>query len=49
MKKNQKDIYYIMGESRQIVDQSAFVEQIHKHGFEIIYMAEPIDEYRVQQ
>jgi molecular chaperone HtpG len=49
MKENQKDIYYITGESRQIVDQSAFVERVRKRGYEIIYMTEPIDEYCVQQ
>ena len=49
MKENQKDIYYITGESRQIVDQSAFVERVRNRGFEIIYMTEPIDEYCVQQ
>jgi len=49
MKENQKDIYYITGESKQIVEQSAFVERVRKRGFEIIYMTEPIDEYCVQQ
>ncbi|CAF0760428.1 unnamed protein product [Adineta ricciae] len=49
MKENQKDIYYITGESRQVVEQSAFVERVRKRGFEIIYMIEPIDEYCVQQ
>jgi molecular chaperone HtpG len=49
MKENQKDIYYITGESRQIVDQSSFVERVRKRGYEIIYMTEPIDEYCVQQ
>jgi molecular chaperone HtpG len=49
MKENQKDIYYITGDSRQVVDQSAFVERVRKRGFEIIYMTEPIDEYCVQQ
>ena len=48
-KENQKDIYYITGESRQVVDQSAFVERVRQRGFEIIYMTEPIDEYCVQQ
>ena len=49
MKENQKDIYYITGESKQIVDQSAFVERVRKRGLEVIYMTEPIDEYCVQQ
>ncbi|CAF3328866.1 unnamed protein product [Rotaria sp. Silwood1] len=30
MKENQKDIYYITGESRQVVEQSAFVERVRK-------------------
>ena len=49
MKENQKDIYYITGESRDQVAQSAFVERVQKRGFEVIYMTEPIDEYCVQQ
>jgi molecular chaperone HtpG len=49
MKENQKDIYYITGESREVVASSAFVEKVKKRGFEVIYMVEPIDEYCVQQ
>jgi len=49
MKENQKDIYYITGESRDVVGTSAFVEKVKKRGFEVIYMTEPIDEYCVQQ
>jgi molecular chaperone HtpG len=49
MKENQKDIYYITGESKDSVAQSSFVEQVKKRGFEVIYMTEPIDEYCVQQ
>jgi molecular chaperone HtpG len=49
MKENQKDIYYITGESRDVVASSAFVEKVKKRGFEVIYMTEPIDEYCVQQ
>jgi len=49
MKENQKDIYYITGESKEAVSMSSFVEQVKKRGFEVIYMTEPIDEYCVQQ
>uniref|UniRef100_H2B653 Heat shock protein 83 n=1 Tax=Paracyclopina nana TaxID=565004 RepID=H2B653_PARNA len=49
MKENQKDIYYITGESREVVAASAFVERLKKRGFEVVYMTEPIDEYVVQQ
>merc|ERR1712032_1734341 len=49
MKENQKDIYYITGESKDSVQNSAFVERVKKRGFEVIYMIDPIDEYSVQQ
>jgi len=49
MKENQKQIYYITGESKEQVANSAFVERVKKRGFEVIYMTEPIDEYCVQQ
>merc|ERR1719318_1447526 len=49
MKENQKDIYYITGESKEVVAASAFVEPLKKRGLEVVYMTEPIDEYVVQQ
>merc|ERR1719187_507955 len=49
MKENQKSIYYITGETRDQVANSAFVERVKKRGYEVIYMTEPIDEYCVQQ
>merc|ERR1712131_98216 len=49
VKENQKHIYYITGENRDQVSNSAFVERVKKRGFEVIYMTEPIDEYVVQQ
>ncbi|KAK6481556.1 heat shock protein HSP 90-alpha 1 [Huso huso] len=49
MKDTQKHIYYITGETKEQVSHSAFVERLRKHGLEVIYMIEPIDEYCVQQ
>uniref|UniRef100_A0A3P8UQ72 Heat shock protein 90, alpha (cytosolic), class A member 1, tandem duplicate 1 n=1 Tax=Cynoglossus semilaevis TaxID=244447 RepID=A0A3P8UQ72_CYNSE len=49
MKENQKHIYYITGETKEQVANSAFVERLRKAGLEVIYMIEPIDEYCVQQ
>merc|ERR1711917_96665 len=43
------DIYYITGESKEVVAASAFVERLKKRGLEVVYMTEPIDEYVVQQ
>uniref|UniRef100_A0A6B2EDE1 Heat shock protein 83 n=1 Tax=Phlebotomus kandelakii TaxID=1109342 RepID=A0A6B2EDE1_9DIPT len=49
MKENQKHIYFITGESKEQVSNSAFVERVKKRGFEVVYMTEPIDEYVIQQ
>merc|ERR1711868_238217 len=49
MKENQKSIYFITGENRESVENSAFVERVKKRGYEVLYMVDPIDEYAVQQ
>lgn len=49
MKENQKHIYFITGESKEVVANSAFVERLKKRNYEVVYMTEPIDEYCVQQ
>lgn len=49
MKEGQKHIYFITGESRDVVENSAFVERLRKRGYEVLYMIDPIDEYATQQ
>lgn len=48
MKDNQKHVYFITGESKDQVSNSAFVERVKARGFEVVYMTEPIDEYVIQ-
>merc|ERR1711974_216369 len=49
MKDNQKDIYYMTGESKEAIANSSFVERLNQRGFEVLFMTEPIDEYCIQQ
>jgi len=44
MKENQKAIYYIAAESKDIAASSPFVEDLLKREMEILYLVEPIDE-----
>uniref|UniRef100_A0A668UE61 Histidine kinase/HSP90-like ATPase domain-containing protein n=1 Tax=Oreochromis aureus TaxID=47969 RepID=A0A668UE61_OREAU len=43
------ELFAELGESKDQVANSAFVERVRKRGFEVLYMTEPIDEYCVQQ
>merc|ERR1719450_1701722 len=49
MKENQEVVYYITGESKDVVENSPFMEAFKKRGLEVLYMVDPIDEHATQQ
>jgi len=44
MKENQKGIYYVAADSKEIAEGSPFVEELLNRDIEILYLVEPIDE-----
>lgn len=45
MKKDQKEIYYIFGNSRDAVESDPHTEIFRKKGLEVFYLYDPIDEF----
>ncbi|KAJ3048375.1 hypothetical protein HK097_010632 [Rhizophlyctis rosea] len=45
MKKGQKQIFFITGESNEVVERSPFVEKLVAKGFEVLYFTDGLDEY----
>jgi len=49
MKEGQDKIYYLCGETKKTVETAPFLEGLKKKGYEVLLMADPMDEYAMQQ
>jgi heat shock protein beta len=48
MKPGQKQIYFLAGSNKKLLEQSPFVEKLLKNGYEVIYLTDAVDEYLTQ-
>jgi molecular chaperone HtpG len=48
MPAEQKEIYYLIGENRELIEHSPFLESFKERGQEVLLLTEPIDEFMVQ-
>jgi molecular chaperone HtpG len=48
MKEEQKEIFYLTGEDRTIVENSPHLEAFKEKGYEVLYLIHPVDELLVQ-
>lgn len=47
MKKDQKEIYYALGASREAIDMNPHLEIFKSKGLEVLYLYDPVDEFVV--
>jgi len=47
MKKGQKDIYYLGGETKESILLSPLLERLTKRGYDVLVMHDPVDEYTI--
>jgi molecular chaperone HtpG len=48
MKPEQKDILYLTGESRKVIENSPHLEAARKKDYEVLFMSDPVDELLLQ-
>jgi molecular chaperone HtpG len=48
MPADQKEIYYLLGESRRALVGSPYLEALRSHGYEVLYMTDPVDEWAAE-
>jgi molecular chaperone HtpG len=48
MKSEQKEVLYLTGESRKVIENSPHLESVRQKGYEVLYLSDPVDELMVQ-
>jgi molecular chaperone HtpG len=48
IKPEQKEILYLTGESRKVIENSPHLESVRQKGYEVLYLSDPVDELLVQ-
>jgi molecular chaperone HtpG len=48
MPEDQKEIYYLIGETRELIEHSPYLEAFKERGWEVLLLTDPIDEWVVQ-
>ena len=48
MPEEQKEIYYVTGQSRRSVEQSPHLEAFRKRGWDVLFLIDPVDEWVAQ-
>lgn len=48
MKEDQKEIFYLTGESLAVIEHSPQLEAFKEKGYEVLYLSDPVDELLVQ-
>jgi molecular chaperone HtpG len=49
MPESQKEIYYLTGEDRSLLESSPFLEAYRKQGYDVLLCTDPIDEFMLPQ
>lgn len=47
MKPEQKEIYYVLGESRSTIERNPKLEYFRKHNIEVLYLSDPVDFFTI--
>jgi molecular chaperone HtpG len=47
MAEEQKEIYYLIGDSRELIEHSPYLEAFRKRGQDVLLLTDPIDEFMV--